>query len=225
MNSATVKRFTSQWRHNGHDWVSNYQPHYCLLHPLHWRHNGRDSVSNHQPQDCLLNRLFGRRSKKISKLRVTGHCAGNSAVTGEFPAQMASNAENVSFWWRHHDLTSSYQMRFITIKLRCSGFYNHLTLKGATLCSSCSGTVQRFQQKSDIRRYCIQQSNNNWIKIWTVKWNRYGTTRFHRIMSTRRGRVTSYDAIDLGVRCYSQVTWRNHAITWTSVYLFQLELN
>ena len=23
-------------------------------------------------------------------------------VTGEFPAQMASNAENVSIWWRHH---------------------------------------------------------------------------------------------------------------------------
>ena len=29
-------------------------------------------------------------------------CAGNSAGTGEFPAQMASNAENVSIWWRHH---------------------------------------------------------------------------------------------------------------------------
>ena len=27
---------------------------------------------------------------------------GNSPVTGEFPAQMASNAENVSIWWRHH---------------------------------------------------------------------------------------------------------------------------
>ena len=26
---------------------------------------------------------------------------GNSAVTGEFPAQMVSNAENYSFWWRH----------------------------------------------------------------------------------------------------------------------------
>ena len=23
--------------------------------------------------------------------------------TGEFPAQMASNAENVSIWWRHHE--------------------------------------------------------------------------------------------------------------------------
>ena len=39
-----------------------------------WRRNGRDSPSNHQPHDCLL------------------------------PAQMASNAENVSIWWRHHGL-------------------------------------------------------------------------------------------------------------------------
>ena len=29
-------------------------------------------------------------------------CAGNSPVPGEFPAQMACNAENVSIWWRHH---------------------------------------------------------------------------------------------------------------------------
>ena len=65
---------------------------------------GRDSVSNHQPHECLLNRLFTRRSKKTSKLRVTGLCAGNSPGTGEFPAQMASNAENVSIWWRYHEI-------------------------------------------------------------------------------------------------------------------------
>ena len=58
--------------------------------------NGRDGISNHQPHDCLLNRLFRRRSKKTSKLRVTGLCAWNSPGTGEFPAQMASYAENVS---------------------------------------------------------------------------------------------------------------------------------
>ena len=69
---------------------------------LRWRHNERDSVANHQPHDCLLNRLFRRRSKKTSKLRVTGLCVGNSPGTGEFPAPMASNAENVSIWWRHH---------------------------------------------------------------------------------------------------------------------------
>ena len=69
---------------------------------LVWRHNGRDVVSNHQPHDCLLSRPCRCRSKKTSKLHVTGLCAWNSPVTGEFPAQMASNAENVSIWWRHH---------------------------------------------------------------------------------------------------------------------------
>ena len=72
-------------------------PDQLLLIVLQWRHNGPDSVSNHQPHDCLLNRLFRRRSKKTSKLCVTGLCAGNSPGTGEFPAQMASYAENISF--------------------------------------------------------------------------------------------------------------------------------
>ena len=72
-----------------------------------WRHNGHDGVSNHQTHDCLLNRLFRRRSIKTSKLRVIGLSAGNSPVTGEFPAQKASNAEDVSIWWRHHDSTKT----------------------------------------------------------------------------------------------------------------------
>ena len=41
---------------------------------------------------------------KTSKLRVTGPCAGNAPGTGEFPAQMSSNAENASIWWRHHEI-------------------------------------------------------------------------------------------------------------------------
>ena len=63
--------------------------------PLYWRHNDHDGVSNNQHHGCLLKRLFRRRSKKTSKLRVTGLCVG-------FPAQRASYAENVSIWWRHH---------------------------------------------------------------------------------------------------------------------------
>ena len=70
--------------------------------PLQWRHNGCDGVPNHQPHVCLPNHLFRRRSKKTSQLRVTGLCEGNSPVTGGFPAQTTSNAENVSIWWRHH---------------------------------------------------------------------------------------------------------------------------
>ena len=75
---------------------------WCKNNDLRWRHDGHDDVSNHQPHHCLLSRLFGRISKKASKLRVTGLCAGNSPGTGELPAQSTSYTENVSVWWRHH---------------------------------------------------------------------------------------------------------------------------
>ena len=99
---------------------------------LQWRHNGHDSVSNHQPYDCLLNRLFRRKSKKTSKLRVTGLCAGNSPWTGEFPAQMASNAENVSIWWRHHVM---FDFRTVT-----TGWAEYYSVNFASKCSSHLGT-------------------------------------------------------------------------------------
>ena len=74
--------------------TSNHKPQFVDDIPLQWRHNGRGCVLNHQPQDCLLNRLLRRRSKKTSKLCVSGLCA---PVT-----QIASNAKHVSIWWRHH---------------------------------------------------------------------------------------------------------------------------
>ena len=47
---------------------------------LQWRHYELDDVSNHQCLRCLLYCWSRRRSKKTSKLRVTGLCAGNSPV-------------------------------------------------------------------------------------------------------------------------------------------------
>ena len=41
-------------------------------------------------------------------LRVTGLFVGNLPGTVEFPAQMASYAENVSTWWRHHGAKSLF---------------------------------------------------------------------------------------------------------------------
>ena len=46
--------------------------------------------------------------KEKSNLRVTGLCEANSPGTDDFPAQRASNAENVSIWWRHHILVLCY---------------------------------------------------------------------------------------------------------------------
>ena len=69
---------------------------------LQWRHNERDGVSNPLRHECLLNPLFRRRSKKTTKLHVSGLCKGNSPVTRQLPAQRASGVEKVSIWWRHH---------------------------------------------------------------------------------------------------------------------------
>ena len=48
-----------------------------------------------------------------TKLCVTGLCD----VTGEFPAQMASNAENVSIWWRHNDGCKAASLKVTLLKI------------------------------------------------------------------------------------------------------------
>ena len=89
MLCVDVCKYVSECRHYLPCISLNYKPnvssvalHLNLSSALRWRHNGHDSVSNHQPHHCLLNRLFGCRSKKTSKLRVTGLCEGNSPRTG-----------------------------------------------------------------------------------------------------------------------------------------------
>ena len=73
---------------------------------IQWYHYG-DVIMSAIASKTQVSRLFTQpfiqtQIKERSKLCVTGLCVGNSPGTGEFPAQMASNAENVSIWWRHH---------------------------------------------------------------------------------------------------------------------------
>ena len=98
-----------EW-HTSHHWIKSRKKHVTLQ----WRHNECDGVSTHQPHDCLPNRLFKHRWKKASKLHVNGLCEGNSTVTGEFPAQRASNAENVSIWWRNHETCAIFGCRWFS---------------------------------------------------------------------------------------------------------------
>ena len=92
-----------------HDW----NPHFlqvrryiirCQFSTLQWRHNGCDGVSNHQPHYCLPNRLFWRRKNKHQSSASLAFVWGIHRWPMSSP-QMASNAENVSIWWRHHGLT------------------------------------------------------------------------------------------------------------------------
>ena len=122
---ARPRRVPGHWNVMGHISHVNYNRGAPSV-ALQWRHNGRYSFSNHQPHDCLLNCLFRRRSKKTSKLRVTGLFAGNSPVTGEFPAQMVSYAENVSIWWRHHEWTIASATCRLQAQVLNEWLYEHL---------------------------------------------------------------------------------------------------
>ena len=144
----------------------------CLLPelPLQWRQNGHDGLSNHQPHHCLLSPFIQAWSKKISKLCVTGLCA----VTGEFPAQVASNAENVSIWWRHHVncilLHVSYRMykdKFRSNSDRtCNICRDLLCEEVVTLALQFCRTswVQSHDDRSEM--FLRHVSENNWSIIW-----------------------------------------------------------
>ena len=140
---------------------------YCM-HTLQWRHNEHDCVSNHQPQDCLLRRWFRRRSKKTSKLRVTGLCEDNSPVTGEFPAQRASNAEDVSIWWRHHDLkvAKSQEIRWIAFQIQMLQSLIH-TINH--LCWILSEICAEYGSHDDLIK--LKHFPRYWPFVWGIHWS------------------------------------------------------
>ena len=73
---------------------------------IQWGHKDRDDVSKHRCLDCVLSRLFWRRSK----------------VTGGFPSQKASNAENIFIWWRHH----ARRRYFVVVRAPCRKRPKHI---------------------------------------------------------------------------------------------------
>ena len=68
---------------------------------LQWRLNWHDGVSNHQLKS-VYSPVYSGADQGKHQSSASLAFEGNSPVTGEFSAQRASNAENVSIWWRHH---------------------------------------------------------------------------------------------------------------------------
>ena len=64
-----------------------------------------------------------------------------SCGTGEFPAQMASNEENVSIWWRHHGILQS--VNFGAICANISTLNKHLLNRDGKqfACVPCHGFI------------------------------------------------------------------------------------
>ena len=91
--------------------------------PLRWHHNGHDGVSNHQPHEYLLNCLFRRRSKKTSKPRVTG------PLCGEFTGNRWIPRTNGQWRGKcFHLMTSSCNVK-ISWQIRCNNEYVAFVLR------------------------------------------------------------------------------------------------
>ena len=126
------------------------------------------SVSNHQPHHWLLNRLFRSKSKKTSKLRVTGLCAGNSPGTGEFPAQIASNEENVSIWWRHNAYFHiPHQKQFLKRRILFTNSAKYINTSNTN--SYKNGP--EFCPKMFSRKDTVSENERRWCEaLWNIDW-------------------------------------------------------
>ena len=78
-------------RHSGDYRIRNIFLHY------------NDVIMGAMASQITRRKYSGTDQRKHQSSALLALCAGNSPVTGEFPAQRASNAENVSIRWRHHE--------------------------------------------------------------------------------------------------------------------------
>ena len=63
-------------------------------------------------------------------------------MTGVFPSQRASNVENVSIWWPHHDLS------------RCMSLYDSIWRSITNSCSNLYGCIAEQSQLYSRMSYC-----------------------------------------------------------------------
>ena len=97
---------------------------------LQWNHNERGGISNHRRLDCLLKGLFRRRSKKISKLHVTGLCEGNSPelqkfqnnfrIDFNFHLMISTRTTRTPAFWGYPPLPHGYPYTVWNCSIRCA---------------------------------------------------------------------------------------------------------
>ena len=155
---------------------------------LQWRRNEQDGVLNHRRLDCLLNLLFRCRSKKTSKLCVTGLC------DRWFHSQKASNAGSVSTWWRHNGKTPWWRHQIETFSALL------------TLCADNSPVPVNSPHKDQWRGVLMFSLICVWINGW-VNSREAGDLRRHlahydvNVMPKRERCAYSLGCIIYSTRC------------------------
>ena len=123
----------------------------CIWSYTQWFHYNDVIMSLMASQITSLTIVY---SIVYSKLRTIGLCAGNSPVTGEFPAQMNSNAENISIWWRHHVRNIPGASRPYWLRPRCCDRMPNSSKSLST-------------HRSRVTYICVAEMSHGQAIIWT----------------------------------------------------------
>ena len=97
---------------------------------------------------------------------------GEFTGTGEFPAQRASNAENVSIWWRQH---ATSPLRWIHLCHLQTGQNNNIRIQMTFIYSKNNkdpwGTLQLTRSLTDLTElYATQWNIFDTMYVWGVLW-------------------------------------------------------
>ena len=154
-------------------------PHICVS-PMYdtsllWRHNWHNGVSNHQPHDCLLSHLFKRRSKKTSKLRVTGLCV-NSPHKG-LVTRKSFPFDDVIIWddYRNHVIRIhwSYYCAMTDNKYFYVRFVVKTDIIIVKVCYEKHFLFKYFAAICTCMLLSIHANNkdiSSWVKLWNWYW-------------------------------------------------------
>ena len=100
---------------------SKSEQHDCEIHGifqtgsflLQWRHNESDYISNHRCLHCFSTVGPGADQRKDQSSASLASVRGVHRWRVNYPPKKASNAENVSIWWRHHVVLDIHLTHFI----------------------------------------------------------------------------------------------------------------
>ena len=127
-----ISHCLSQWWYRSlmHIYIYIYVYIYALPTLNDLTHQGR--VTHIHYNDVIMRAMASQITSLMitTKLHVT---AGNSPATREFPAQMASNMENVSIWWRHHDANMRCQPKSSLVQIMACRLLSTKSLSGPML--------------------------------------------------------------------------------------------
>ena len=151
---------------NRHWWAALWlKPHASRLRPL-ISSDGAVASNRYSPsiwahyRDVIMNAHSFAQAQIKENIKAPCHwpCEGNSPVTGEFPAQKASNTENVFIWWRHHVPVDWQRPGHITTIHQYAYSYSRVYIYDI---SSESLPSNKAEQKTNLR---MKKVNNVWTE-------------------------------------------------------------